>query len=217
MGIHERTSEIRQKTMGDKNPSKREENKKKIRTGLQNFYINGGKVWNLGLTKKDPRVQKYAINGGKARLGLPSPQKGVLRSKEVRALMSKNHVNTYFKKGYGYKGKFWSEKNDKEIGYRSTWELHAMQIFEQLDDIVKYEYETLSIPYLDENGYIHATVPDFLVYYRNGSKKIIEIKPEFMIKKNIWNTNKKISIAKEFAEEHHMEYKIWTEKQLNNE
>ena len=123
------------------------------------------------------------------------------------------HNNKTF--SYGISGKYMSTKNKKIFYYRSSYELIAMQIFEQMSNILKYEYETLSIPYEDKKGFIHNTIPDFVVYYTDGSKEIIEVKPEFKIKKDVDNTVLKLDVMKKYAKENGYAFSILTEKELN--
>lgn len=78
-------------------------------------------------------------------------------------------------------GYFYSIKNEKSIPYRSTWELLYMQILEQDDDVILYNYEKIRVPYTDKKGNKKYTVPDFLVCYRDGTKAIVEVRPFWRI------------------------------------
>lgn len=99
--------------------------------------------------------------------------------------------------------------------YRSSYELIAFDIFEQQKDVVRYDYEPFSIPYICVNGLERRTVPDFLVYYKDGTKEIIEVKPFYKIERNIGNTNEKISATEHFCKEKGMKFSVMSEKQLN--
>ena len=132
---------------------------------------------------------------------------------------SMNHslatVRTMQTKNYKYKGFFYSAKNNKMFGYRSSWELIAMRFFETMSSVLKYEYEVLSIPYLDKKGKLRRTIPDFVVYYTDGQKQIIEVKPLFMIKKDLQNTRRKLAATEKFAKKNGMTYAVWTERELH--
>jgi hypothetical protein len=101
--------------------------------------------------------------------------------------ISKTVSDLYLTGKYNFycKGKFFSEKNNEEFIYRSSWELIIMNYLEQWRDVVKYSYEDLQISYLDENGKSHRTIPDFIVYFRNGAKWIAEVKPIYKLKRYI--------------------------------
>jgi hypothetical protein len=122
---------------------------------------------------------------------------------------SHHDVSQHYKSGW-----FWSDKNQKNMFYRSSYELIAMKFFETMSSVFRYEYETLSIPYIDKNNKPRRTIPDFLVYYTDGTKQIIEIKPLFKIKNNLFNTVQKMEVTKEFAKQNNMSYAVWTEKEL---
>lgn len=134
--------------------------------------------------------------------------------KKIREQMSKKKVKFYNRGNFKYTGYFYSFKNHKKFGYRSSWELSAMKIFEQIDEIIKYEYETLSISYIDELGDKRITVPDFLVYYKSGQRQLIEVKPSFKIIKDLDHTKSKIKAMKSYAKKNKMTFRVLTEKEL---
>jgi hypothetical protein len=136
-------------------------------------------------------------------------------TKEHREKLSINATKRLSKIGYKWKGLFWSVKNNKNIPYRSNYELLAFTFLERFSDVVSYIYEPFHIAYQDKEGIRRRTVPDLLVFYSDGSKKLIEIKPQFKINGNIDGTLEKLRLYKEYAENNDMRFEVWTEKELN--
>lgn len=128
--------------------------------------------------------------------------------------MSKQTTERLMKTNFRYKGFFYSKKNDKNIPYRSSYELLAFIILEKLSDVVSYKFEPFVITY-KRNHRQHRTIPDLLIDYGNGKKKLIEIKPQFKIDGNLQNTKEKLNIMKNFAKKHKYEFGVWSEKELN--
>lgn len=114
--------------------------------------------------------------------------------------------------GRGKYGKFFSEKNNKEIFYQSSLELAAYKILEQLDVVKKYGRCDFSFKYISpEDNKYHRYKPDILVEYLDGIKQIIEVKSE-------WNSSNNIVLAKaKAAKEKFKNYTIWTERQIYGE
>jgi hypothetical protein len=112
-----------------------------------------------------------------------------------------------YKSGY-----FFSKKNNKELYYRSSYELLAFEILEQQVNVKVYETCKFSIDYLNpDDGLVHRYIPDILVIYDDERKQIIEIKPIRRLNDEV--VKAKIVAAKEkFGDE----YIIWTQKDLMN-
>lgn len=70
-----------------------------------------------------------------------------------------------------------TKNNGKEFHYRSRYECEVLECLEVIPDILRYDVEPLSIPYLFE-GKIHQYFPDLLVYFADGHVEIWEVKPE---------------------------------------
>jgi hypothetical protein len=73
-------------------------------------------------------------------------------------------------------GKFWSKKNQKEYVFRSAYEFGYFLLLEEDESVVSYIVEPFQVPYR-YNNVTRTYWPDLLVLYRDGSMKIIEIKP----------------------------------------
>lgn len=139
------------------------------------------------------------------------------KSKETRNRMSQAQTKSYLsgkmkKSSRGNNGFYFSKKNNKNIWYRSNYELVAYGILEQLSKVKSYEIEPFSIQYEWQNS-THRTIPDILVTYTDGSKELIEVKPEykFTIKKEV----RKMRTMKDYAKNNNMLFSVWTEKELN--
>jgi hypothetical protein len=113
---------------------------------------------------------------------------------------------------YSKKGKFRSIKNKEWLFYRSTYELYVFRILEKMPMVEKYEVEPFGIPYRADFNNVRIYFPDLLIYFKNGSKKLIEIKPLTLVNDSI--NMKKFKAAKIFADIHNMTFSVWTEKEI---
>jgi hypothetical protein len=83
----------------------------------------------------------------------------------------KKEKKVRFREGYMF-----SQKNQKEMHYRSGWECQVYEILEGLTDVVKYDVEPFKCPYLFE-GVSHIYNPDLSVLFSDGHIEVWEIKP----------------------------------------
>lgn len=149
-----------------------------------------------GIANRPPRTEEHErnrlaglrspegrANSSKGHKGKVLPTRGIKRSDEVREKMSASQIRA-IQEGrsragmQGKNGWFHSEKNGKDLKYRSLLELAWYELLERLDVVVSYEVEPCVIPY-EFTGILHRYLPDLLVRYRDGSKQLVEIKPEF--------------------------------------
>jgi TnsA-like endonuclease N terminal/NUMOD3 motif len=79
-----------------------------------------------------------------------------------------------------------STKMNKEMHYRSSWELAMMKHLDNDIAVSSFESESVRISYF-YNDHKRWYVPDFIITYSDGSRKMIEIKPqEFVLsEKNV--------------------------------
>ena len=108
---------------------------------------------------------------------------------------------------YGKKGYFWSDKNAKNIRYRSTFEKRAFELLEIENTVLSYIYEPFYIKYKINEEYKYY-IPDILVEYVD-CKKLIEIKPITLTDTNEFRA--KQEYATKFCVENGITYEIWTE------
>ncbi len=116
------------------------------------------------------------------------------------------------KAGRGRSGYYFSKKNNRKLLYRSSYELAAYKILEQMSVVTIYDIEPFSIPY-ERDDKFHRTIPDILITYVNGEKELIEVKPLYKFKDD--NTILKIEAMENYSENNDMYFSVWTEKELN--
>lgn len=135
------------------------------------------------------------------------------REKASRAIAQAYKDGKFANVNKNYKqGSFYSKKNNKDLHYRSSWELQAYKLFEQMSKIISYEVEPFFIEYQDDNNLKRNYVPDMLVVYDDGSKELIEIKPKSLLNepRNIL----KFETGRRYAKENDMRFVILTEDDL---
>ena len=97
--------------------------------------------------------------------------------------------------------------NLSNIRCRSLWERRFCKYLDENNNIIKWGFESIKIPYLSLiDNKIHSYIPDFIVESKNKKISIIEIKPIKQTIKPIKKKNKKTSIQE------HITYSINTSK-----
>ena len=94
------------------------------------------------------------------------------------------------------------------VGYRSSWELRALELLESDPEVIAFQYERLAVPYL-YNGKKRNTLPDYVVKLRSGQTQVIEVKP-----RGYMNHEKEIQkreAVKAYCITYHWEYVVWDE------
>ena len=135
---------------------------------------------------------------------------------DISRLENSNYITGQYIPKYQekYSGEF-------EPIYRSSYELKAFQMIEEDENILKWESETIVIPY-ELDGNINNYIVDLKIETKNGIK-LIEIKPKCKLYKpkydyllNEWEMNQaKWDAAKDYCKESGCGFEIWTEKELN--
>jgi hypothetical protein len=136
-----------------------------------------------------------------------------------------------------YSGKFKPKNPEKYLGdvtnivYRSLWERHVMRHCDNDSNIVEWGSEEIVIPYLYEvDRKYHRYFMDFVIVYKNGTTKLIEVKPfkETQLPKMKGRRTKRMltesftyvknqnkwKAAAEYAKDRGWGFEIWTEKEL---
>jgi len=104
---------------------------------------------------------------------------------------------------------------NRDVYYRSSYELTGLKLLESnKESIVGFESETLKIPYTALNGETKITVPDWLITLQDGTRYLIEVKPEGKLADS--NTIVKLQSAEGWAKGNGVTYCVWTEKFLYN-
>ena len=153
-----------------------------------------------------PVLRKKMSEAGKK--GWANPKRREQQSKRV----TQEHLDgKRIASGRGFKGHYCSRKMGKNIFFRSSYEMKAYGILEKSPNVKGYKNEPFKIQY-NENGYDKYCVPDILVTYYDGTKEMIEVKPEYKLNKP--NEMLKIKIMREYAKNNGMEFSVWSEKEL---
>jgi hypothetical protein len=110
---------------------------------------------------------------------------------------------------YCLRGVYNSSKAGKEMNYRSSYELRLMRCFDIDEDVIYYTYEELSLKLDTGKRYL----PDFIVIYRDGSKRMIEAKG--------WITDPelhelKCKTAYRYCNENNIKYEVWKLQEIKN-
>lgn len=143
---------------------------------------------------------------------------GKIVSKEAREQMSKTK-SRLIKEGkinlvtHGKQGYYYSRKNKKKLWYRSSYELQAYKILEQLSKIAKYKNEPFYIPYKFQ-GIEKNYVPDILITYDDNSQELIEVMPAYQLADSIRVA--KFQSARKYCKKNNIIFSIWSEKELFN-
>lgn len=133
---------------------------------------------------------------------------------------------------------FYEVRNpDKYVGdlnkiiFRSSWELHMNQFFDNNPNILRWSSEEFYIPYIKPtDGKVHRYFPDYWIEYKNRDgniiQEVIEVKPSNQVypnrKKRQTNYDRityEINVSKwkaatEFCKKRGVKFQIITEKQI---
>jgi len=97
--------------------------------------------------------------------------------------------------------------------YRSSWELKLMKWCDSNADVEYWTTEPFAVPYVKPtDNQIHRYFPDFLIKFKDGTKWLIEIKPQ-----NQWDDPINIAkwnSAKEFCLKNGLIFRVMGEKEL---
>jgi len=187
----------------------------------------GMKPWTFGLTKEtDERIadlgnkvsqtqKEQFISGIRSNSIDNNPNWGKTvadRTPEQLENYSKGAIKRLMtaKKGAFIKGRHASTKAiKKEMYYRSSYEYKFMKLLDIDKNVSTYQYEPFYIKCNIGSRYL----PDFLVYYADGTKKLIEIKCEYT--KNLKTFPAKEQSAHEYAKNNNMTYEVWMLEEIN--
>ena len=137
-----------------------------------------------------------------------------------------------------YRGKFTSLDNPekyagdpKKILYRSLWERNVMKWCDENNDVLEWASEEIAIPYQHPlTGKRARYYPDFYIKFRDGTTKVIEVKPKKETtappsptrKSKRWVeetarfaiNSKKWKNANNACAKNGLKFEIWTEEEL---
>ncbi len=198
-----------------------------IARGKKNLFENRCTTGMLGKhhTEKWRKEHSERISGRtyseEHRANISSGRKKMLEeqggfSQEHREKISKATIQQY-KEGFDpnthhLKGKHQSPKAGN-IHFRSSYEKKAYLKLDEDENVKTYLIEEVSVDYIHPNKKITSQyLVDILVEYCDGTKKLIEIKPEKMLEDSV--VQAKIDSAKTKAFELGCEFEVWTEMDL---
>lgn len=111
-------------------------------------------------------------------------------------------------------GHFYSNKMDKQMFYRSSWEHKVCEFLEHSVNVLEYDIEPFSIEYYIENGEKRYTRIDFFVRYNDSRQIIIEVKPSIFL--DVGKMPFKIKGCEKYALENNLGFVVITENELKN-
>ena len=117
--------------------------------------------------------------------------------------------------GWFKKGEHYSTKLKKEVHYRSSWEKEVYELLDGDDNVKHYTEEPCRIAYqIETEEHKRHYIPDLLITYKDGAKKLIEIKPSAFLEheKNL----AKFKAAKSRCEKEDWLFEVWTENTIQN-
>lgn len=175
-----------------------------------------GKIpWSKGLTKtSDERLSRLGnklssiakerfSNGVSSHVGSKNPNFGNTRENltvEKRDNFSKAAVQRILNGSSGYfrcrlTGYFEGKKSTSPVRFKSSWELAIMMLWEQQENIIRYEYEPCIIKLSDGR----RSVPDFRVTYNSGMSEFVEVKPTQI--QQLQSVKEKLDLTKDAIEQ----------------
>ena len=113
------------------------------------------------------------------------------------------------------KGRYQSKKcSNKELPYfRSSYELMTHIWLDENPDVISYQYESLLIPYYDENKDKRYYCPDFLIQYLSTSQQtLLEVKNIHSDKLPL--NRLKYKAAKTYSDLKNFNYIVWTTENI---
>lgn len=98
-----------------------------------------------------------------------------------------------------------------EATFRSHLERYTFDLLDHWDSVKSYEVESLRIPY-SYRGKQHIYKPDIIIRFKNGRKKIVELKTKNFIEDG--RNKAKFEAADKFAKENGYTFDVWTWKEV---
>lgn len=110
-------------------------------------------------------------------------------------------------------GWHYSTKLNHLVFFRSSYEKRAYMLLDESEEVVKYETEKVSVKYLNPVKEISSNyLIDLLVYYKDGSVALVEVKPEKWLSDPVIKS--KVLAGHTKAAELNCKFEIWTEMNL---
>jgi hypothetical protein len=155
---------------------------------------------------------EHRKNISEGRKKMLDAQGGLLKStrEKLSTAAAKQHADGFDPKTHHASGTHISSKCDKVIKFKSSYEKKALLKLDADENVLKYEYESVVINYYNPEKDINSSyLVDLKVYYKDGTVKLIEIKPNKFLTDPI--VMAKIKAATTYAELHSLLFEIWEE------
>uniref|UniRef100_A0A6M3L9Z9 Putative endonuclease subunit n=1 Tax=viral metagenome TaxID=1070528 RepID=A0A6M3L9Z9_9ZZZZ len=179
---------------------------RKCRYSDSNFFKQISKRSNITKKQRGTYLERHGIEKWNL---LKSKQSNI----KVQGILNKTYNPTKYRKKFK-QGHFFSNKNNKNLYYRSSLELFVFQVLESLSEVVSFDSEVIRIPY-KFNDCEYAYVVDLIVKYKNGQTDLIEVKGTWGI--NEERTQEKIKAGILFAKNNGWNFKLITEKDIQKQ
>lgn len=209
-------TEEHKRKIGEANRGKIVSQETREKLSNRDCYLCGERHYLFGKHLKDETRQKLSnVKKGKMK-GEDNPFYGKKHSQEMREKMSFKMSQRILSGEYAIcfsKGIFHSNKNNKDFIYRSSWEEVVMEQLEKDENVLSYDVEPFSIEY-NFNDCIKHYIPDMLIEYKDGSKKLIEIKPSCFVEHEL--NLSKFDAAISFCQSKNIQFEVWTEENIKD-
>jgi hypothetical protein len=202
-------------------------NQKGIDIAKNNLIPGAGAGWNEGLETSEEVKQKMSIaHSGKEFTHEHCENISVGRKKmleetggftrEHRENISKavvlQYQNGFEPKLHHVTGWHISPKAGK-VYFRSSYEKKAYIKLDDDDTVETYKVESMTTEYFNPDKNINSTyLIDLLIEYKDGSKKLVEVKPEQWLKDEVIKA--KIEAGNKKAQSLNIPFEVWTEMNL---
>lgn len=112
------------------------------------------------------------------------------------------------------RGVYLSKKMGVEMTYRSGWELVYFQHLDSDENVKEFFSEPFKIPYVSNvrSKKLRNYIPDLLVVFVDGSRKLIEVKPTSKLDQPV--NVKKFNAARQWCNDQATEFVLVTEVDL---
>jgi hypothetical protein len=146
---------------------------------------------------------------GKRKIAESNSRRGCSDATRKKMSLSISNLHKNKRENYQYVG--FLNTRFGNIGYRSVYEKIALEVLESNDQILFVETEPFLIPYTF-NGREKHCLPDFFITYKDGTKKLLEVKSTYYIRMPI--SQAKISAMKTYCQTNNIPFELWDEETL---
>jgi len=135
-------------------------------------------------------------------------------TKSVPVAKAKRKPRVRRKKRAYKQGTYISTKTGKTCKYRSGWELKYFEHLDSDPDVLGWESEPFTIPYISnkKTGRIRRYIPDFLVRRKSSGVTLEEIKPRNKLAKRL--IVRKTQAGQDWSDDNNIKFVIITEVEL---